>query len=70
MSLDHDQIDILRIYIGKTQSATIHNLNVAQSYFSNTSYAHILSRLTNLVSNMSNYEFERWYKKITSKPMV
>lgn len=54
----------------KTRSATVHNLNVAQSYFSHNSDAHTLSRLIDLVGNMSDDEFERWYKKITSESMV
>lgn len=70
MNLNYEQIDFLKIYLCKTRSATIHNLNVAQSYFSHTSEVYILSRLIALVGSMSNYEFERWYNKITSDPLV
>lgn len=70
MSLDYNQIDTLKIYLCTTRSATIHNLNVAQSYFSHTSDAHTLSRLIDLVGNMSNDEFDRWYKRITSETLV
>ena len=70
MNFDYDQIDILKIYLCKTRSATIHNLDVALSYFSHTSDAHALSRLIDLVGNMSNYEFDRWYKHMTSEPLV
>lgn len=70
MNLDYEQIAFLRIYLCKTRNATIHNLNVAQSYFSHTSEAYILSRLIALVGSMSNYEFERWYNKITSELLL
>lgn len=70
MSLDYNQIDTLKIYLCQTRSATIHNLNVAHSYFSHNSDTHTLSHLIDLIDNMSNDEFDRWYKRITSDPLV
>lgn len=70
MILNDDQMDILKIYICKTKSATIHNLDVAHAYFSHTSEAHTLSSLTGLIRNMTNYEFERWYKIIASETII
>ena len=68
MTIDYGQIDFLKIYLCKTKSATIHNLNVAQGYFSQTSDVHIISQLIATVSSMSDSDFERWYNRITTAP--
>jgi hypothetical protein len=68
MNFEYDLIDTLNVYLCETRSATIHNLKVAQSYFSGTSKAYIFAHLLTLVGSMSNYEFERWYNKRISEP--
>lgn len=65
MDISRNEIEILKIYICRTQTGTIHNLSVAHSYFSKTQYATAISNLLDRICAMSNFEFEKLFKKIS-----
>lgn len=59
MDLTYEEIDILRVYISQSQTATIHNLTVAASYFKESPQSILFSMLLHKIRVMEAAEFHK-----------
>ena len=59
MDLTYEEIDILRVYISQSQTATIHNLIVAASYFEESPQSILFSMLLHKIRVMDANEFNK-----------